>query len=153
MRSLLKILLIAVLLLIALNAVLYGSYFLADPKAGLGEFGYDTSGTIDDAAKILVGLAGIGFIGFAAFSILAAWMVIKGDRAGLSVTIVLGGTYLLIGTYAMFNQLRVDAYIYGGFGITITLLAGTLWKFMAPASIRRQPIDRLQNQFDRLQNQ
>ena len=145
MRFLSKIL-IAILILIALNALAYGVGFVTDPEAGLEEFGYDTSVTIDDAARILVGLVGIGLTGFAAFSVLAAWMVIRGNRAGLFVTIVLGGTYIPIGIYAIFKQLWFDGFFYGGVGIAITLLAGALWKSMAPASIPNQPVDQTPDQ-------
>ena len=95
--------LVAILILIAVNALAHRVPFLAAPETGSEEFGYDTSGTIEDAAGILVSLVGIGLIGFATFSVLAAWMIIKGNRGGLSVTIVLGGTYLLISIYAIFN--------------------------------------------------
>jgi len=127
--------LIAILILIAVNALAHGVPFLAAPETGSEEFSYDTSATIDDAARILVSLVGIGLIGFATFSVLLAWMIITDNRGGLSVTIVLGGTYLLISIYAIFNLPWVDAFIYGGFGTAITLLAAILWRSMAPASI------------------
>ena len=42
--------LVAILILIAVNALAHWVPFLAAPKPGSEEFGYDTSGTIDDAA-------------------------------------------------------------------------------------------------------
>ncbi len=42
--------LVAILILIAVNALAHGVPFLAAPETGSEEFGYDTSGTIDDAA-------------------------------------------------------------------------------------------------------
>ena len=132
--GILRKILIAILIFIAIHALAYGIGFVAAPEAGLEEFGYDTSGTIDDGARILIGIVGIAFIGVTAFSVLAAWRITKGDRTGLSVTIVLGGIYLLMGIYAsFFEQLRFDAFFFGGCGIAIILLAGMLWKSMAPA--------------------
>ena len=123
----LSILLVAVLALLALNTFAYGCSFVADPVSGLGEFGYDTSGDIDDGAKVLVGFVGAGFIGFAAFSVLAAWWVIRRNRAGLSVALVLGGTFLLVAAFAASKQLWMDAGIYGSFAAAVTVLAGLLW--------------------------
>ncbi len=62
--------LVAILILVAVNALAYRVPFLAAPEDGLEEFSYDTSGTIDDAAEILVSLVGIGLIGFTTFSVL-----------------------------------------------------------------------------------
>ena len=131
--------LIGILVLVALNALAYGTSFVISPEQGLGEFGYDTSGTIDDGAIFLVSLVGIGMLGFMGFAILAIVLLLKRNRNGLAVTLVLGGTYLAIGIYWFSNQVWMDAMIYGGFGALISLLSGLLWKSMAPGSVEAQP--------------
>ena len=113
-----------------------------EPTAGLEEFGFEISVPIDGSAKILVRLLGIGLFGFAAFGILAAWRIIKGDQAGLSIMIVLGGIYLAIGIYvSSVERLRHDAGFFGGFGIALLLMAGFLWKSMAEANDSNRPTD------------
>ncbi|MFQ6027176.1 MAG: hypothetical protein ACE5Q6_06770 [Dehalococcoidia bacterium] len=142
-----KFSLIAILIFIAIHALAYGTGFVAGPEAGLEEFGYDTSEAIDDGARILIGIVGIAFIGAAAFSVLAAWRTIKGDQSGLAVTIVLGGIYLGMGIYAsFFERLWFDVFFFGISGFAIILLAGMLWKSLAPASIPNQPIDQAPDQ-------
>ena len=141
MRVLSKIT-IAILTFIAVHAMAYGSGFVADPTAGLEEFGYETSVPIDGSAKILVRLVGIGLFGFPAVGILAAWRIIKGDQTGLSIMIVLGGIYLAIGIYvSTIARLRYDAGFFGGFGIAMLLMAGFLWKSLTEANDSNRPTD------------
>ncbi len=125
--------LVAVLALLALNAFAYGAFYLLSPGEGVGEFGYDTSGPVEQGALHLVSMVGAGLLGFMGFALLAIALVLRGERSGLAVALVLGATYLGIGIFMALNQLWVDALIYGGFGAAVGLLAGILWKPMRPA--------------------
>lgn len=126
------LLLTVVLGLLALNGLAYGAFYLFSPAAGLGEFGYDTTLEAEAGALHLVSLAGITLLGFAGFALLAIRYIARGVRAGLGVAHVLGGIYLGLGAYAVSAQLWVDALIYGGFGLLVTLLAAIGWQSMPP---------------------
>lgn len=131
--------LIVILVLLALNALAYGVFFVTFPAEGLREFGFDSSGGTDDGAIFLIGMVGIGFLGCMSFAILAIALIFKRNRSGLAVTLVLGTIYLAIGIYTIANQLWVDALIYGGFGSLISLLAGLVWKSTARATFETRP--------------
>lgn len=122
----LSTLLIAVLLLVALNAAAYGVGFIFDPATGAGEFGHDTAQPAPKAMRLLVGFVGVGFIGFASFAVLAAVWVRRGNPAGLTVALVLGASYGLLAGFAASKKIWMDAGIYGAFAATTMLLATAL---------------------------
>ncbi len=116
--------LVAVLALLALNALAYGAFYLADPAGGLREFGLDAAAGMGPGALHLVSMVGIGLLGFAGFAVLAIVRLLRGDRSGVGVALVLGAVYLALGGYFAFSRNAVDALIYGGFGVLVTVLAG-----------------------------
>ncbi|NIP17879.1 MAG: hypothetical protein GWM87_06775 [Xanthomonadales bacterium] len=123
-----KFTLIAVLALLALNAVAYGLFFVVSPADGLREFAVSGAVPVTPGTLHLVSLAGIGFLGFAGFAVLAAALLLQGKGNGAGVAAVLGATYLAIGLHAISIGLRVDALIYGGFGVLTCLFSALLWR-------------------------
>lgn len=117
---------------LVLHASAYGVGFLADSDGGLSEFGYETADTVGDdadaAARILIRLVGIAMLGMAAFTVLAAWNIIRSDRAGLGVASVLGVGRLLVGVAVAFDErLWFDAVFFSATGLLVIIGAGVLW--------------------------
>jgi hypothetical protein len=126
--------LIAMLALLALNAVAYGAFFVFSPEAGLGELAYDRPPATDHGAFFLVRLVGVGLLGAAGFALLAIRLVLRGEWAGPAVSLMLGATYLAVGACAVVSQLWVDAAIYGGFGVLVALLSAFAWRSISTGS-------------------
>lgn len=120
--------LIVVLVLLGLNALAYGSYFVFSPAAGLGEFGVDNVEEASRSAVFLVSLVGAGLLGTVGFAALAIFLLIGNSRTAFPVTLLLGVTYLGVGLVAVLHLFMVDAIIYGGFGLAICILCAWHWR-------------------------
>lgn len=113
----------AILSLLALNALAYGAWFITSPLQGLGEFG-PAIAPAAAGALYLVSLVGMAMLGAAAIAVLAIYLLVRGRAEGFWMAGVLGVAYLGTGILALHNQLMVDAAIYGSFGVLVTVLTG-----------------------------
>jgi hypothetical protein len=67
-------------------------------------------------------------LSMAACTVLAAWMIVRSDRTGLWVALVLGVSRLLVGSAVAFDErLWFDTVSFGTTGLLVTAGACVLW--------------------------
>lgn len=111
--------------LLVLQALAYGISFALNPEGGVGEFATKpTPG--DELTVALVGLVGVGMIGFAALMILSVLLVWRRNPAGAYVAMILGGIYIAVGLCALRASWGWDAWFYGITGASLIVLSAAV---------------------------
>ena len=78
----------------------YGVGFALDPESGVRAFGYEEPTVVNNLVVTLVGLVGVGMLGFAALLILSVILVWREDPSGPYVAMITGGVYVLVSACA-----------------------------------------------------
>jgi len=108
----------AVLVLMAIHSLSYGTGFVVNPVDGAREFGDNTPPS--EAAEHLAGLIGVILLLLALAAAVAAVMLLRGRPGGAWLTLSLGIAMLSIAAYWAFLGSKWDASIYGAFGFLLT---------------------------------
>jgi len=119
--------------LMVLQALAYGISFALNPEGGVGEFA--TKPTVGDELTVaLVGLVGVGMIGFAALMILSTILIWRGNPAGAWVVMILGGVYIAVSLCSHRAGWSWDANYYGMFGTALIVLSAAVGWFLLRAT-------------------
>ena len=108
----------AVLALLALHSLSYGSGFVANPVEAAREFGDNMPPS--EAAEHLAGLVGVFLLLLALTAVIAGVLLLRRHLGGPWLTLGLGIAMLVLGAYWGFLGSAWDCGIYGAFGLLLT---------------------------------
>ncbi|MGB0543702.1 MAG: hypothetical protein ACPGPI_08260 [Longimicrobiales bacterium] len=135
-RVVVRVVMLALLLVLVLQALAYGISFFADPVSGLEEFASPLPVEDQDLAVGLIGLLGVGMMGVAVALMWAMPLIGRGHPLGPRISMMIGVVYVFAGMSVVRVGWVWDAWFYSVSGSLLILFSAALrWlRSSAPAT-------------------